>query len=57
MVMSPEELSFLYAMKGGGPKQEMEGGYEWLALASFRGQIDNTAAARMSGRCWMNLIN
>ena len=26
MVMSPKELSFLYAMKGGGPKQGMEGG-------------------------------
>ena len=25
MVMSPEELSFSYAMKGGGPKQGMEG--------------------------------
>ena len=23
--MSPEELSFLYAMRGGGPKQGMEG--------------------------------
>ena len=36
IVMSPEELSFLYATKGGGPKQGMEGGYDWSALASFR---------------------
>ena len=57
MVMSPEELSFLYATKGGGPKQGMEGGYDWSALASFRGQIDNTTATQMSGRHWMNLIN
>ena len=57
MVMSPVELSFLYATKGGGPKQGMEGGYDWSALASFRGWIDSTAATRMSGRHWMNLIN
>ena len=57
MVMSPEELSFLYAMKGGGPKQGMEGGYHWLALASFRGQIDSTASTRMSVRHQTNLIN
>ena len=34
MVMSPEELSFLYATKGGGPKQGMEGamiGWLWPA--------------------------
>ena len=55
--MSPEEISFLYATKAGGPKQGMEGDYDWLALASFRGQIDNTAAARMSGRHQTNLIN
>ena len=48
MVMSPEELSFLYATKRGGPKQEMEGGYDWSALASFRGQIDRAAVTRMS---------
>ena len=57
MVMLPEELSFLYAMKGGGPKQGMEGGYDLLALASFREQIDSTAATRMSGRHQTNLIN
>ena len=57
MVMSPEELSFLYAMKGGRSKQGMEGGYDWSALAIFRGQIDSTTAAKMSGRHWMNLIN
>ena len=47
MVMSPEELSFLYATKGGGPKQGMEGGYDWSALASLRGWIDSPAATRM----------
>ena len=57
MVMSPKELSFLYAMKRGGPQQEMEGGYDWSALANFRGQIDRVAIARMSGRDWTNLIN
>ena len=57
MVMSPKELSFLYTMKGSGPKQGMEGGYDWLALAKFRGQIDSTAATRMSGRHQINLIN
>ena len=57
MVMSPEELSFLYAMKMGGPKQGMEGGYDWSALASFRGQIDRAAVTRMSGRHLTNLIN
>ena len=57
MVMSPEELSFLYSMKRGGPKQGAEGGCDWSALATFRGQIDSTAVARMSGRHWMNLIN
>ena len=50
MVMSPEELSFLYAMKGGRPKQGTEGGYDWSALASFGEQIDSTATTRMSGR-------
>ena len=57
MVMSPEELSFLYAMRGGGPKQGMEGGYGWSALASFRGQIDSITAARMFIRHQKNLIN
>ena len=56
MVMSPEELCFLYATKG-GPKQGMEGGYNWSALASFRGEIDRAAVTRMSGRHQMNLIN
>ena len=32
MAMSPEELSFLYATKGGGTKQGTEGGYNWSAL-------------------------
>ena len=57
MVMSPVDLSFLYATKGDGPKQGMEGGYDWLAMASFWGQIDSIAAARMSSRHLMNLIN
>ena len=57
MVMSPEELSFLYVMKGGRPKQGMEGDYDWSALTSFRGQIDSTTATRMSGRHQMKLIN
>ena len=57
MVMSPEELSFLYATKRGGSKQGMKGGYDWSALASFRGVIDSTAATRMSGRHQLNLIN
>ena len=57
MVMSPEELSSLYAMRGGGPKQGMEGGYGWSALASFRGQIDSITAARMFIRHQKNLIN
>ena len=56
-VMSPEELSFLYATKRGGSKQGMEGGCNWSALASFRGQIHRAAVAGMSGRHWMNLIN
>ena len=51
LVISPEELSFLYAMKRGGPKQGMEGGYDWSALASFMGQIDRAAVTMM------NLIN
>ena len=37
-------------MKGGRPKEGTEGGYNWSALASFRGQIDSTAATRMSSR-------
>ena len=57
MVMLPEELSFLYAMKRGGPKQGMEGGYDWSALASFGGQIDSAAVTRMSGRHQKSLIN
>ena len=57
MVMSPQELSFLYAMKRGGPKQGMEGDCNWSALASFSGQIDRTAVTGMSGRHRMNLIN
>ena len=57
MVMSPEELSFLYAMKRDEAKQGVGGGCDLSALASFRGWIDSTAVARMSGRHWMNLIN
>ena len=57
MGMSPEELSFLYTMKRDGPKQGTEGGCDWSALASFRGQIDRAAIARMSGRPWTNLSN
>ena len=57
MVMSFEELSFLYATERGGPKQGMEGGCDWSALASFRGQIDRTVVARMFGRHQMNFIN
>ena len=57
MEMSPEELSFLYAMKRGRPKQGMEGGCDWSALASFRRQIDRTAVIRMFGGHWMNLTN
>ena len=57
MVMSPEELSFLYATKVAGPEQGMEGGYDWSALASFKGQIDSTAVTRMSGRYQTYLIN
>ena len=44
--MSPVELSFLYAIKVGGPvymlqkwvgqSREWEGGYDWSALASFK---------------------
>ena len=51
------EPSFLCAMKGGGPKEEVEEGYDWSALASFKRWIDSTAATRMSGRHWMYLIN
>ena len=57
MVMSPEGLSFSYAMKRGGPKQGMEGGYDWSALARFRDQIDRAAVTRMPGRHQTNLIN
>ena len=57
MVMSHEELSFLYATKEGGPKAGNGRGYDWSALASFRGQIDSTAVTRMSGRHQTNLIN
>ena len=32
MVMSPAELSLLYATKRGGPKQGQEGGCDWSAL-------------------------
>ena len=32
MVMSPAELSLLYAMKGGVAKQGKEGGCDWSAL-------------------------
>ena len=49
------EPSFLCA--GGGPKQGMEGGYDWSALASFKRWIDSTTVARMSGKHWMHLIN
>ena len=61
MVMSLVEPSFLYARKRGGPKQGQEGGCDWAALVSFRGQIDRDTVTRMSGRHWMislkNLIN
>ena len=57
MVMSPEELSFLHATERGRPKQGMEGGNDWSALASFGGHIDRAAVTRMSGRHQMNLIN
>ena len=50
MVISPAELSLLYAMKGGGPKQGKEGGCDWSVLVSFGGQIDREAVAMMSGR-------
>ena len=59
--MSPTEPSLLYAMKRGEPKQGKEGGCDWSALVSFRGQIDREAVTRMSGRHQMtslgNLIN
>ena len=32
MVMSPAELSLLYATKRDGPKQGWEGGCDWAAL-------------------------
>ena len=32
MVMSPAELSLLYAMKRAGPKQGQEGGCNWSTL-------------------------
>ena len=61
MVMSLAELSLLYATKGGGLKQEKEGGCDWSDLVSFGGQIDGEAVTRMSGRHQMissrNLIN
>ena len=61
MMMSLAELALLYATKRGGPKQGQEGGCDWAALVSFRGQIDREAVARMSGRHWTvslgNLIN
>ena len=57
MVMSPEDLSFLYAKKVGGPGQRTERGYDWSALASFKGQIDSTAVTMMSGRHQTNLID
>ena len=57
MVMSPEELYFLYATERGGPKQGMERGYDWSALASFRGQNDKAAVTKISGRHQTNLIN
>ena len=57
MVMSPEEPSFLYATKGGGPKQGTEGGTIGQLWLAFRGQIDMEAVIRMSGRHWTNLIN
>ena len=53
MVMSPAELSLLYATKRGGQKQGQEEGCDWAALVSFGGQIDREAVARMSGRHWM----
>ena len=51
------EPSFLCAMKGGGPKQGMEGGYDWSALATFKRWIDSTTVTRLSGRHQMHLIN
>ena len=54
MVMSPEELSFLNALKRGGAKQGMEGGCDWSASGD---RIDRAAVARMFGRHQMNVIN
>ena len=51
------EPSFLCAMKGGGLKQGMEGGYDWSALARFKKWIDSTTVTRMSGRDQMHLIS
>ena len=51
------EPSFLCATNGGGPKQGMERGYDWSALASFKKGIDSTTVTRMSGRHWMHLIS
>ena len=40
MVMSPEELCFLYVMKRCGPKQGTEGGCDWSASGDrFTGQL------------------
>ena len=56
MVMSPAELSLLYAMKKGGPKEGQDGGFDWIALVSFVGQIDRETVIRMSGRHWMTSL-
>ena len=34
MVMSPAEISLLYAMKKDGTKQGQEGDYDWAALGT-----------------------
>ena len=35
VMMSPAELSLLYAMKGGGSKQGQEGSCDWAALSDL----------------------
>ena len=46
------EPSLLCAIKGGGPKQGMEG----AMMVSFKRWIDSTTVTRMSGRHWTHLI-
>ena len=56
IVMSPGNLPFYVLQKGEGQSGGTEGGYDWSALMSFKGQIDSTTVARISGRHQMNLI-